>query len=140
MIRLQQTIIRILQIPLKPKNSLMILNLNMICSRLIFINWLQNHLLTCPFKYLTGIDCPGCGFQRSVIALIQGNLHKSLSLYPATIPLLLFFSYGIADKFFKLDTSTNVAKKTFFILTGSIVLVSYGFKIWGLYNHYKASA
>jgi len=114
--------------------------LQIFCSRLIFIDWLQNHLLPCPFKYLTGVDCPGCGFQRSVIQLVQGNFHNSLSLYPATIPLLLFFTYGIADNFFKLDTSKNTIKKTFFIVNGSIILISYGLKLWGLYEHYKMPA
>jgi hypothetical protein len=114
--------------------------IQMLCSRLLFISWLQKHLLTCPFKYLTGIDCPGCGFQRSVIALILGDLHKSFTLYPPTIPLLLFFAYGLADSFFKLDNSTGQIKKTCFIITGSIVLVSYVIKMWGLYGHYNISA
>jgi hypothetical protein len=119
---------------------LQFIQLQIFCSRLVFINWLQNHLLPCPFKYLTGIDCPGCGFQRSVMALIQGNLYKSFQLYPAAIPLLLFFAYGLADKFFKLDTAKNTFKKTFFVVTGVIILVSYGIKMWGLCSHYEASA
>jgi len=109
-------------------------------SRLLFVNWLQNRLLRCPFKYLTGIDCPGCGFQRAVLALIQGNFHQSIALYPPAIPLILFFIYGIADAIFKLDNSTNTFKKSFFVLTGSIVLVNYAFKLFGLYGHYNASA
>ena len=111
--------------------------LNIFCSQLAFINWLQNHLLTCPFKYLTGIDCPGCGFQRSVLELLRGNLHKSFLLYPPAIPLLLFFAYGVADRFFKLDSQKNIVKKTLFIFTGTIVLVSYGIKLFNLYGHYK---
>ncbi|AYL99505.1 DUF2752 domain-containing protein [Mucilaginibacter celer] len=114
--------------------------IHVFCSRLSFIHWLQNHLLPCPFKYLTGIDCPGCGFQRSVIALIQGNVQKSFLLYPPTIPLLLFFAYGIADGFFKLDTRKYAVKKTLFIIVGYIVLVSYGVKMYHLYAHYKLSA
>ena len=110
------------------------------CSRFAFINWLQNHLLPCPFKYLTGIDCPGCGFQRSVVALIQGNFHQSFILYPAAIPLLLFFAYGIADKILKLDKPGNVVKKTMFMIVGSIILISYGIKLWELYAHHRASA
>ncbi|MDR6942879.1 DUF2752 domain-containing protein [Mucilaginibacter pocheonensis] len=116
------------------------ITLQLFCSQPGFIHWLQNHLIPCPFKYLTGLDCPGCGFQRSVIALIQGNVHQSFSLYPPAIPLLLFFTYGIADGYLKLDTSKFVVKKTLFIITGSIVLVSYGIKVWGLYTHYKTSA
>jgi len=109
-------------------------------SRPGFMSWLQDHLLACPFKYITGIDCPGCGFQRSVFALLQGNWHKSFMLYPAAIPLLLFFTYGLADKYFKLDTSKNVVKKTLFVAIGSLILISYGFKLWELYGHYKTSA
>jgi len=110
------------------------------CSRLLFFSWLQNHLIPCPFKYLTGIDCPGCGFQRSILALLQGNLHKSFILYPSAVPLLLFFAYGIADRFFKLDNQKNVVKKTLFMIVGGIILTSYCLKMWGLFSHYKASA
>ncbi|MFI5139848.1 MAG: DUF2752 domain-containing protein [Sphingobacteriales bacterium] len=113
--------------------------LQLFCSRLVFINWLQNHLIPCPFKYLTGIDCPGCGFQRSVLALFQGDLHKSFTLYPPTIPLLLFFTYGLADKYLKLDNSKNTLKKTLFVINGTIVLVSYSIKILHLYAHYTIS-
>jgi len=114
--------------------------LQIFCSWLLFINWLQNHLIPCPFKYLTGVDCPGCGFQRAVIALVQGNFHQSFTLYPPTIPLLIFFSYGIFDGFFKLDNQKSIVKKSLFMLVGTIVLVSYGIKIWGIYDHYIASA
>jgi len=114
--------------------------LQVFCSQLVFVNWLQNHLIPCPFKYLTGLDCPGCGFQRSFMQLIKGNFHSSFVLYPATIPLLIFFTYGIADSFFRLDTSANIIKKTLFIVNGSIVIASYAIKLWGLYMHYKISA
>jgi hypothetical protein len=115
------------------------ITIQIFCSRLVFINWLQNHLLPCPFKYLTGIDCPGCGFQRSLLALLHGDVQKSFALYPPAIPILLFFAYGIADKYLKLDTPKFVVKKSLFIIVGSIVLLSYGIKMWGLYAHYKPS-
>jgi len=105
----------------------------------MFFKWLQGHLLPCPFKYLTGIDCPGCGFQRSVVALMQGDMHTSFSLYPAAIPLLLFFAYGIADGLFKLDTKKGVIKKTLFILIGSMILITYAIKMYHIYAHYSVS-
>jgi hypothetical protein len=115
------------------------IRLQIFCGQLVFINWLQNHLIPCPFKYLTGIDCPGCGFQRSVLALLQGNFHKSFMLYPAAIPLFLFFVYGFADKYFNLDNAKNAVKKTLFVVVGTIILVSYGVKLWRLYANYNAS-
>jgi hypothetical protein len=113
--------------------------LQLFCSRLLFINWLQNHLIPCPFKYLTGIDCPGCGFQRAVVALFQGQWQNSFLLYPPTIPLLLFFMYGIADAFFKLDNDKGTLKKSLFVPVAAIVLISYSIKIWGIYHGYTAS-
>jgi hypothetical protein len=98
------------------------------CSPL-FINWLQDHLLLCPFKYLTGIDCPGCGFQRSVLALLKGNMHESFTLYPPTIPLLIAAVWWLADSFFKLDTSKSTVKKAMFIVTALIIAVNYTLKL-----------
>jgi hypothetical protein len=96
-------------------------------------------LLPCPFKYLTGIDCPGCGFQRSVIALIQGDLHKSFLFYPPAIPLILFFAYGLADKVFKLDTKNSHVKKTGYIIVATIILISYSAKLYNIYIYHKLS-
>jgi hypothetical protein len=107
---------------------------------LLFIKWLQGHLLPCPFKYLTGIDCPGCGFQRSVLALVQGDVHQSFTLYPPAIPLLLFFAYGIADRVFKLDTKNEAIKKTLYLLIGSMMLICYGIKMYHIYTHQSVSA
>jgi hypothetical protein len=106
----------------------------------LFIIWLKHHLLPCPFKYLTGVDCPGCGFQRAVIALMQGHIHESFLLYPATIPLLLFFTYHIAGLFFKLDNNKGTVKKSFFMIVSSLVLISYCIKLLMLYHNATSAA
>lgn len=33
----------------------------------------------CAFKLITGYDCPGCGAQRAIHALLHGRLSKALS-------------------------------------------------------------
>ncbi|XZF12846.1 DUF2752 domain-containing protein [Chitinophagaceae bacterium MMS25-I14] len=53
------------------------------------VDWLGHHLLSCPFKRLTGLDCPGCGMQRSVIALLRGDFSASWHMYPAGIVLII---------------------------------------------------
>jgi hypothetical protein len=93
-------------------------------------NWLQNHLLACPFKKMTGVDCPGCGFQRSVLALIEGNFKNSLYLYPATIPLLVTAIYLLLDAKYHFD-KRDFVKKILYYLTGSIIIVSYTLKMTG---------
>ena len=32
----------------------------------------------CPFKLLTGLQCPGCGGQRAVYALLHGHFSEAL--------------------------------------------------------------
>jgi hypothetical protein len=32
----------------------------------------------CPFKTMTGLDCPGCGITRSLHALLHGNVMRAL--------------------------------------------------------------
>lgn len=59
-------------------------------------------MLPCLHKQMTGYSCPGCGLQRSVEALLQGEIMESLFYYPALIPatmLLLFLGIHLKFKF-----------------------------------------
>jgi hypothetical protein len=49
----------------------------------------EQHLLPCPFKFLTGCDCPTCGTQRSILSLLKGDFLKSWEFNP--LGLGLFF-------------------------------------------------
>ena len=66
-----------------------------------FTHWLEHHMLSCPSKKLLTIDCPGCGLQRSVVALLKGDIANSWHIYPpgifivaTVIFLLLHLSFG----------------------------------------------
>jgi len=98
------------------------------CSLINLVDCLQNHLISCPFKALTGIDCPGCGFQRSFIALIQGDLSKSWLLYPPTIPLLILFI--AAGLFYKFPIKNqSLILRILIIVVGNFVMLSYLYKM-----------
>jgi Protein of unknown function (DUF2752) len=46
----------------------------------------------CPFRQLTGYQCPGCGSQRATYEILNLNFGKALSLNPLllfSIPYLL---------------------------------------------------
>jgi hypothetical protein len=92
------------------------------------IKWLLNHLLPCPFKTLTGIDCPGCGFQRSFVALIQGNLKESWALYPPTIPLLIVFTI-VAVLYYRKSPNRFKFTNAMVIVIGNFILISYLIKM-----------
>lgn len=112
-----------------------------LCSHLnIIIQWLHNYLLPCPFKYLTGVDCPGCGFQRSVLALLQGDIHQSFILYPPAIPIILILLWGLTNKLMRPDNQKHTITKTMFILMAATITVSYVIKMTHVYLHYNVSA
>ena len=44
----------------------------------------------CPFKTLTELPCPGCGFTRSIESLTTGDIYGSFLQNPGWIILVLF--------------------------------------------------
>lgn len=60
-------------------------------SYLIFCLF-SGHSLPCPFHAVTGLDCPGCGFTRMMLAIIHGDISGAFEANPALLlggPLLL---------------------------------------------------
>ncbi|MFF5383620.1 DUF2752 domain-containing protein [Pedobacter suwonensis] len=94
-----------------------------------FLEWLGEHLFSCPFKTHFGIDCPGCGLQRSVLALFQGDLSASFKFYPATIPLIFLVLFTLIH--LKLDFKFGAQLiKIVFAGVAVIILINYIYKIY----------
>jgi len=88
---------------------------------------LENYMLPCLFKTLFGIECLGCGFQRAVFLLFQGDFFNAFKMYPAVYTTLLFLGIGIFNLF-------NKSKKNqkylliFAILNGVFMIGGYYYK------------
>lgn len=50
-------------------------------------------MIPCSWKETFGVDCPGCGAQRSFLELMDGNMWGSMLLYPALVPLIFLVIY-----------------------------------------------
>lgn len=87
------------------------------------------HLLPCPYKAITGIDCPGCGMQRAFIELLKGNLRASLHDYPALLPVLFTLLLTFAHLYFKFRKGASWVTGSFIITVG-IVMTSYMLKLF----------
>ena len=94
-----------------------------------FFHWLKHHLLTCPFKASTGLDCPGCGIQRSVLALMQGDVISSFKLYPATIPIISLLIFTLIHLKFDLKNGAFIIKMLYIAIALTIV-INYIYKIF----------
>lgn len=44
----------------------------------------------CLIRGSLGVPCPGCGFTRSIKALLSGDISSSLGYHPLAIPILMF--------------------------------------------------
>lgn len=89
--------------------------------------WLESHMLSCPYKKYLGIDCPGCGLQRSFIELLKGNFMESLKLYPALLPLILTLIMLALHLVFKYRNGASYVKWSF-IFTVTVIVISFAFK------------
>lgn len=93
-----------------------------------FISWLKNNSKPCFYKEHFGFECLGCGFQRSLIALLEGNITESFKQYPALVPLMLTFGFLLVHLKFKFNKGP-VILKTLFILTCVLIVGNYLFKL-----------
>jgi hypothetical protein len=53
----------------------------------------EDLMLPCAFRSATGIECPGCGSQRAMLMLLQGDIAGSVAMFPALIPALFTVVY-----------------------------------------------
>jgi hypothetical protein len=54
---------------------------------------LEKYMIPCLSKTLFGVECLGCGFQRSLLLLLQGDFKASFHMYPALFTSLLFLGF-----------------------------------------------
>ncbi len=92
------------------------------------ITWLENNMLSCPYKKYLGVDCFGCGMQRSFVALLKGNLIESFYLYPALIPMILMLLFLIVHLIFKFENG-GTWLKYIFIFVVAIVVINFVLKL-----------
>ncbi len=89
---------------------------------------LEDYMIPCMNKQLFGIDCPGCGMQRSLALILRGEFTEAFFMFPAIYTLIAFF--GVIALHF-LDKKRNYHKIiiSLGILNGLIMIISYIYKI-----------
>ena len=81
----------------------------------------ENYMLPCLNKSLFGFDCMGCGFQRALLAVFQGQFIKALWLYPAIFPLLFLATAVVLSKFYKFKYHQKIISLLSLISIGTII-------------------
>lgn len=93
-----------------------------------FTSFLEDHLLSCQWKDTLGVECLGCGLQRSFIYLLKGEFIGAFYVYPAIYSLIVMLIYfGLHAKFNFLKG--DLVLKWLLILNVLVILGSYFYKI-----------
>lgn len=79
-------------------------------------------MLPCAYKSLFGIDCPLCGFQRSFIQLMKGNIGESFVLYPPLVFVLLMFAAFAVHAFNRKIIGKRIVSSYAWTVLGIIML------------------
>jgi len=93
------------------------------------IDKIENLQQPCFYKLLTGYDCPGCGLQRAIIALIKGNVLESIKFFPALLPLAFMFGFLIAHSIFKFKRGAKILTYLF-IFNILIIITNFVYKFF----------
>jgi len=83
----------------------------------------------CIFHSLTGFDCPGCGSQRAIHALLHGEVIKAadMNLLVVLFLPLLFYSavITVGNLFFHRGWSQPIFNSPFFVKSVLVVVLSF---------------
>lgn len=89
---------------------------------------LQEYMIPCATKQVLGFDCPGCGLQRSILLLIQGDFVGAFYMYPAIFALIPLAFVLIANKFFNFKYA-NTLVIALSISSVAMIVINYIFKL-----------
>jgi hypothetical protein len=89
----------------------------------------KDYMLPCLNKKLFGVDCLGCGMQRSLLHIAKGEFVEAFKMYPAIYTILLFFILVAYNFFFKKKVNSKIIY-SLAILNIIIIIISYIYKIY----------
>ncbi|ADY27862.1 DUF2752 domain-containing protein [Cellulophaga lytica] len=69
---------------------------------------INDYMLPCMNKKFFGVDCPGCGIQRSISLILQGDFSGAFYMYPAIYSLILLFGFIGVNHFYKIKYANKI--------------------------------
>ncbi|NMH27284.1 DUF2752 domain-containing protein [Flavobacterium silvaticum] len=89
---------------------------------------MEKYMLPCFLKSIFGIDCPGCGAQRSVVLLFKGEFIAAFHMFPAIYTTILF---AIFVSLHFIDKSHNYLKGVLYlgVANAVIMMIAYIYKM-----------
>ncbi|WP_298553518.1 DUF2752 domain-containing protein [uncultured Algibacter sp.] len=89
---------------------------------------MEEYMLPCLNKKLFGFECMGCGLQRSISLIFQGEFVAAFQIYPAIYSLITLFLFIGINIFFKFKHSNKIIS-VLATITVATIITSYIIKI-----------
>lgn len=89
---------------------------------------MEKYMLPCMNKWLFGVDCPGCGTQRALALIWDGEFVAAFSMFPAIYTTALLF---VCILLHFLDRTRNYHKTIIrlAIFNGALTVIAYIYKM-----------
>lgn len=88
---------------------------------------INKYMLPCVNKKIFGVDCPGCGIQRSLSLILQGDFSGAFHMYPAIYTLILLFGFIGVNHIYKIKYANKIIV-TLLIVNFILVFSNYIYK------------
>lgn len=88
----------------------------------------------CPFYFITGLYCPGCGSSRALHQLLHGNFLKALDYNPLMVISIPFVIYLFLSQYQIELFGRRVARRVLFNKTFYTLLLIIIFVYWVIRN------
>ena len=89
---------------------------------------IEKYMLPCLNKKLFGIECLGCGLQRSIVLLFQGEFLAAFKMYPAIYTLILLGLFLIVNAYVRFKKNKFI-KHALITLNVIVVVIGYIIKM-----------
>ncbi|WBU89445.1 DUF2752 domain-containing protein [Cellulophaga omnivescoria] len=85
---------------------------------------INDYMLPCMNKKYFGVECPGCGIQRSLSLILQGDFSGAFQMYPAIYTLILLFGFIAVNHFYKIKHANKIII-TLLVINFVIIFTNY---------------
>lgn len=83
---------------------------------------LEVYYLSCSIREAIGVECPGCGTQRSLMALFRGDLLNCIAFNPSVLLFLLTFLFMLLHLKFNFRNGATILVGMFCVTVLTLIL------------------
>jgi hypothetical protein len=94
---------------------------------------MEEFLLPCLNKQLFGLECYGCGSQRAMLLLFDGEFSEAFRMFPAIYSVLILLIFVLSNLFYKFKYDFSI-KIGLILINVAIILINYVIKMIHFFN------